>query len=195
MSVSWQQVVEKTVTGLGYELVDCERSSRGLLVVYIDRLPGGNYLTGPGNVVMVEDCETVTRQLQHVLEVEGCEYERLEVSSPGLDRPLRRAADYDRFIGEQIEITLKASFEGRKKFRGVLRRPEAAALQTQYELVFKDGKVDQVLGFALEEVQEARLMPVLDFKGRKSRTEPSGEDETDITAAGRGAQESGGHKE
>jgi len=156
--MNWQDVVERTVTGLGYDLVNCERSPKGLLRVFIDRLqndPNGEF-------IVVEDCEKVTRQLQHVLEVEGCAYERLEVSSPGLDRPLNKPADYQRFAGSEIELTLKVPFEGRKKFRGVLE-----ALGEQWRLVFNDGKVDQALDFSFEEVREAHLVPVLDFKGRR----------------------------
>lgn len=171
--MGWQDVVAKTVTGLGYDLVDCERSARGLLVVYIDRLPGRTYLTGESEVVTVDDCEQVTRQLQRVLEVEGCAYERLEVSSPGVDRPLRREADYERFAGEQVDLQLKVPFQGRRKYRGVLRKAEpsveapGAEAAPMFELVFNDGQADQVLGFSLDEVREARLVPVLDFKGRK----------------------------
>ena len=113
--MNWQAAVERTVTGLGYDLVDTERSARGLLRVFIDRVandPAGEFIT-------VDDCEKVTRQLQHVLEVEGCAYERLEVSSPGLDRPLKKPADYARFAGEAIELTLKLPFQGRKKYQGV----------------------------------------------------------------------------
>ncbi|MEN9543919.1 MAG: hypothetical protein RLZZ598_752, partial [Pseudomonadota bacterium] len=69
--MNWQAAIEKTVTGLGYELVDCERSAQGLLRAYIDRLPGGIYLSGPSESVTVDDCEIVTRQLQYVLEVEA----------------------------------------------------------------------------------------------------------------------------
>lgn len=157
-SVNWKTVVESTVTGLGYDLVDCERSPKGLLRVYIDRVandPAGEY-------IVVEDCEKVTRQLQHVLEVEGCAYERLEVSSPGLDRPLKKAADYQRFAGLEIELSLKLAFQGRKHYRGVLE-----ALPEGWRLVFNDGKADQALDFSLEEVKEARLVPVVDFKGRR----------------------------
>ena len=84
--MNWQQAVEKTVTGLGYELVDCVFGTRGLLVVTIDRLPEHVYPSGPGVSVTVDDCELVTRQLQYLLEVENVDYARLEVSSPGLDR-------------------------------------------------------------------------------------------------------------
>ncbi|MBX3619168.1 MAG: ribosome maturation factor RimP [Rhizobacter sp.] len=156
--MNWQAVVENTVTGLGYELVDCERSAKGLLRVYIDRVPHDP----AGEFIVVEDCEKVTRQLQHVLEVEGCAYERLEVSSPGLDRPLKKLADYQRFAGHEIELSLKALFQGRKHFKGTLEaQPEG------WRLVFLDGKTEKALDFSLEEVKEARLVPQLDFKGRR----------------------------
>ena len=160
--MNWQGAVERTVTGLGYELVDCERAPRGLLRVFIDR-PAGDAIT-------IDDCEAVTRQLQHVLEVEGGSYERLEVSSPGLDRPLKKSADYGRFAGQQIELTLKMPFQGRKKYSGVLQ--EQAAEGAQWRIVFTDGKAEQALDFSLEEVREARLVPVVDFKGRRFAAAP-----------------------
>src|SRR6218665_3092436 len=156
--MNWQAVVEQTVTALGYDLVDCERSPKGLLRVFIDRLPNDP----AGEYIVVDDCEKVTRQLQHLLEVEGCAYERLEVSSPGLDRPLKKLADYQRFLGEEIELTLKLAFQGRKQYRGALE-----ANGDGWRLVFNDGKVDQALDFSLEEVRGARLVPVVDFKGRR----------------------------
>ena len=115
--MSWQAALERTITGMGYDLVDVERSAGGLLRVTIDRLPGQVYPTGPGEFVLVEDCELVTRQLQYLLEVEAVEYSRLEVSSPGLDRPLRKPADWARFVGSEIDITLRQPFEGRRKWR------------------------------------------------------------------------------
>ena len=162
--MNWQAAVERTVTGLGYDLVDVERSARGLLRVFIDRLPNDP----TGEFITVDDCEKVTRQLQHVLEVEGCAYERLEVSSPGLDRPLKKAADYQRFVGEQIELTLKLPFQGRKKYQGVLCASEDGG----WNIVFDDGKGEQSLAFSLDEVREARLVPVVDFKGRRFQPAP-----------------------
>jgi ribosome maturation factor RimP len=174
--MTWQTAVETTVTGLGYDLVDAERSPRGLLRVFIDHLQGTD---GAAAVITVEDCEKVTRQLQHVLEVENCAYERLEVSSPGLDRPLKKAADYQRFVGEQIEVTLKVPFQGRKKYKGtLLAQPEAAGeawrmVLAAPEVVVPKGTKkpapppEQALDFLLEEVREARLVPVVDFKGRR----------------------------
>ena len=194
--MSWQAVVERTVTGLGYDLVDVERAPGGLMQVFIDH-PAGRFPVGsPSEFITVDDCERVTRQLQTVLEVEAVAYERLEVSSPGLDRPLKKPADYVRFVGEEIEIALKQPFEGRRKFRGVLTAadaasagdvsaaqgkapsvaasgtaPDAVGVQegaaTSWRLVFNDGKVDQALDFSLEEVRDARLVPVVDFKGRR----------------------------
>jgi ribosome maturation factor RimP len=168
--MSWLQAVERTVTGLDYELVDVERSAGGLLRVLIDRIPGRSYLTGEHEFVTVEDCEAVTRQLQHVLEVENVDYNRLEVSSPGLDRPLKTPEHYARFTGQQVQITLKLPFQGRKKYEGVL---ESAQEGAAWQLVFNDGKVDQVLDFAFDEVREARLVPVIDFKGRRGKGDPA----------------------
>lgn len=173
-------VVAATVQGLGYESVDIERAARGLLRVTIDRLPGRRYAE-PGEAVTVGDCEQVTRQLQYMLEVEGVDYARLEVSSPGLDRPLRRETDYERFAGQRVRLTLREAFAGRKHFEGLLGPAEAGG----WQLVFQDGKAEQVLGFTLDEVREARLVPVLDFRGRKSAGAAAG------GASAAGAEEAG----
>jgi ribosome maturation factor RimP len=163
-AVVWQDVVEKTVTGLGFELVDCERAQRGLLRVFIDRPAGA------AGTISIDDCEAVTRQLQYVLEVEGVAYERLEVSSPGLDRPLKRAADFERFAGQEIELTLKQPLEGRKRYRGQL----AAGVGAGFRVVFDAGKGEQALDFSLDEVREARLVPVIDFKKGRAKVAPAG---------------------
>jgi ribosome maturation factor RimP len=183
--VALQDVVEQTVTGLGYDLVEIERSAGGLLRVTID-LP---WVAGTEQFVNVEDCEKVTRQLQFALEVDGVDYKRLEVSSPGIDRPLRHEQDFERFAGEIVDITLKAPMgaaaggqvsANRKKFRGRLER----AAQGGWQIVWSDEpepkpgqKVSkkrvpaplQVLGFALDELREARLASIVDFKGRKPK--------------------------
>jgi len=160
----WHTTIERTVTGLNYELVDVERSAAGLLRVYIDRVPGRSYPGGEAESVTVEDCERVTRQLQYVLEVEAVPYERLEVSSPGLDRPLKRPADYQRFSGHEVNVTLKEAFKGRKNYRGLLM-----AAGEGWRLALSGDKAEQALDFQLDEVREARLVPVLDFKGRARR--------------------------
>lgn len=185
--MGWQESIDRTVTGLGYELVDVERAQRGLLRVTIDRVPGHAYPTGESEFITVDDCERVTRQLQYVLEVEHVAYERLEVSSPGLDRPLKKPADYARFAGHDVELTLKAAFQGRKRYAGRLEaRPAAELAPTSPEprdpaaatgpnpdagwrLVFHDGKAEQALDFRFDEVREARLVPVINFKGRAAK--------------------------
>ncbi|MFM9914777.1 MAG: ribosome maturation factor RimP [Rhizobacter sp.] len=159
--MNWQLAIDKTVTGLGYDLVDTERTPKGVLRVYIDK-PAISTAQSVGGFITVDDCERVTRQLQHVLEVEGCAYERLEVSSPGLDRPLKKPADFLRFSGERVDLALKLAFKGRKHFQGVLE-----PLGEGWRLVFQADGLDQALDFAFDEVREARLVPVVDFKGRR----------------------------
>ena len=187
--MNWQIAVQSTVTGLGYDLVDAEKSAGGLLRVFIDHLPASPSAPVAGEAeqfITVDDCERVTRQLQHVLEVEGCAYERLEVSSPGLDRPLKKAADYERFVGEQVEITLKQPFQGRKRFAGVLQAhapgwrliltppaPKKGAAVRTRPLAAVDA-AEQALDFSLDEVREARLVVVVDFKGRRFAPETAG---------------------
>jgi ribosome maturation factor RimP len=184
-----QETIEQTVTGLGYELVEIERTGGGLLRVTID-MP---YVQGAEQFINAEDCEKVTRPLQFVLEVEGAEYARLEVSSPGIDRPLRSEKDFERFAGELVDITLKAPIgvtasagstvaASRKKFRGTLERAEAGwQIVWSDEPAVKPGqKVSkkkipaplQALGFTLDEIHQARLAPVVDFKGRKPKAAP-----------------------
>ncbi len=125
-----QAVIERTVSGLGYELVDVELAGRGLLRVTID-LPAEAYLPDASRpadsmppAVRVEDCEKVSHQLSHVLTVENIDYARLEVSSPGLDRPLKRPTDYERFEGLEVAIRLREPLSGRRNFEGVLVRDE-----------------------------------------------------------------------
>jgi ribosome maturation factor RimP len=173
---SWQQAVGRAVGALGYELVDVERSAGGLLRVTIDRVPGQHYEAGPGDAVLVEDCERVTRQLQYALEVDGVDYARLEVSSPGLDRPLKKPADWQRFAGSEVDLTLRTPFQGRKRWRGVLQPRDAGwrlVLPPQSKSA-AEGKAAaaqpaEALDFELSEVREARLVPQLDFKGRRAR--------------------------
>lgn len=183
-----QQIVENIVAGLGYDLVEIERSGGGLLRITID-LPWVASATGIDPSVTVEDCEKVTRQLQFALEVDGVDYRRLEVSSPGIDRPLRHQQDYQRFAGEVVDVTLKAPLgaaaqgqvnANRKKFRGTLEQAgEGWQIVWRDEPVAKPGqKVSakralaplQALGFTLDEVREARLAPIVDFKGRKPKS-------------------------
>jgi ribosome maturation factor RimP len=162
--MNWQDAVQRTVNGLGYELVDLERSGGGLLRVFIDRVPGRAYPTGDSAFVTVDDCEAVTRQLQYVLEVEQCNYARLEVSSPGLDRPLKREADYQRFVGSAIALTLKLPLAGRKRFEGALAPRDGGWRLTMAPKA--KGQPAQALDFVLDDVREAHLVPAVDFKGK-----------------------------
>ena len=183
-----QEIVEQTVAGFGYDLVGIERSAGGLLRVTIDMPWLG--ASEPEQFVNVEDCEKVTRQLQFSLEVDGVEYKRLEVSSPGIDRPLRHAKDFERFTGCVIDITLKtpmgAAADGqvsanRKKFRGTLERVVRVDGEPGWQIVWADApevkpgqRVSKkrppppvrALGFELDELREARLAPIVSFKGR-----------------------------
>jgi ribosome maturation factor RimP len=191
-NVALQDIVVQTVAGLGYDLVETERSAGGLLRVTID-LPWVAPAPGAEAVeqfVNVEDCEKVNRQLQFALEVEGAEYKRLEVSSPGIDRPLRHQQDFERFTGHIVDITLKAPMglaangqvsANRKKFRGTLERVVAADGSVGWQIVWSDEPTVkpgqriskkrvpaplQALGFTLDELREARLAPIVSFKGR-----------------------------
>jgi ribosome maturation factor RimP len=196
--VALKEIVEQTVAGLGYDLVEIERSAAGLLRITID-LPWSASVSDDGadvpadQFVTVEDCEKVTRQLQFALEVDGVEYKRLEVSSPGIDRPLRHEKDFERFVGHEIDLTLKAPIGAaggtlvnatRKKFRGTLERVKGADGVASWQIVWSDApavkpgqKVSkkrlppplQALGFMLNELKEARLAPIVSFKGRGAK--------------------------
>jgi len=158
-----QELIDRTISGMGYELVDFEKAAHGLLRVYIDFAPGD----ADRGFITVEDCEKVTHQLLHVLTVENVPYERLEVSSPGLDRPLKKAADYARFAGQEAVIKLRMPMPGaanRKSFQGILHAPDGDKLRLEFE--GKEGPA--MLEFALADVDKARLVPKVDFRSRKA---------------------------
>ncbi|SMP55754.1 ribosome maturation factor RimP [Noviherbaspirillum suwonense] len=156
-------LIEKTVVGMGYDLVDFEQAGRGLLRVFIDFTEE----EADRGFITVEDCEKVTHQLLHVLTVENANYERLEVSSPGLDRPLKKLADYRRFAGQEAVVKLRmpmAAAANRKNFQGILQEPEEDRLKLEFE--GKDGPA--MLEFTLADVDKARLVPKVDFRSRKA---------------------------
>ena len=190
-----KEIIEQTVAGLGYDLVETERSAAGLLRITID-LPWMPPVDGVAaeQFVTVEDCEKVTRQLLFALEVDGVEYKRLEVSSPGIDRPLRHEKDFERFVGHEVDVTLKAPIgvaaaagqvnATRKKFRGTLERTQGEGGVLGWQIVWSDAPVGkpgqkiskkrlpapvQALGFTLDELKEARLAPIVSFKGRGAK--------------------------
>lgn len=137
-----EALVEQIVAGLGYELVDLEMSPKGrLLRVFIDIERG----------VTVDDCAAVSNQLTRVFEVENVDYDRLEVSSPGLDRPLKKEADFERFVGSDIQVRLSMPIGNQRNFAGVLGGIENG------KVILTTEKGELELPF--EEIEKARLVP------------------------------------
>src|SRR5881394_2526846 len=143
-----EAVVEPVVTGMGYELVELQAANGGrMLRLFIDK-PGG---------IGVEDCAAVSRQLSRVFEVEGFDYDRLEVSSPGIDRPLRKRVDFARFAGHKADVRMRTpDATGRRRFVGVLRGADEGYVSLELEGA-ADGK--QQVALALDDVERARLVP------------------------------------
>lgn len=145
MSRNVYEWIERTVSGLGYEFVHLEWVPRsGLMRVYIDKAGGVN----------VDDCAKVSEQLSRSMAVEGMAYDRLEISSPGLDRPLAREADFRRFRGHKARVSLRIPINGRKKITGIIgeSRNGSIALAADDNVVF-------VIDIA--NVDKARLVPEL----------------------------------
>lgn len=139
-----QRLLETTLAGLGYELVDLDRSGRGRLIrVFIDK-PGG---------ISVDDCARVSHHLTRVLAVENVSYDRLEVSSPGLDRPLKKEQDFVRFAGHRARIKVRVPIDGQRNFVGVLREVKSGAVQLDVE--------GRLLLLELGNLEKARLVPAL----------------------------------
>ena len=135
------KLIETTVTGLGYELVDVERSGRGMLRVFIDKPEG----------ISVEDCQVISNQLTRLFTVENVDYDRLEISSPGLDRPLKKEADFIRFAGEKAQLKLRMPMAGRKNFIGIIVAVNEGVLQMNVD--------DVPVEIELANVDKARLVP------------------------------------
>ena len=133
--------LRETLGGLGYELVDLETSRGGLLRVFIDTPRG----------ITVDDCARVSNHLTRAFAVEGIDYERLEVSSPGVDRPLKRPEDFGRFAGQKASVRLRLPRDGRRRFEGVLVGVEEGNVLLEVE--------GQQLKFAIAEIDRARLVP------------------------------------
>ena len=148
VAMDLQELINKTVTGLGYELVDIEQSPRGrVLRLFVDK---------PEKVggIDVEDCALVSNQLSRLLAVENVDYDRLEVSSPGLDRVLKKPKDFERYVGSEINVRLRLPMSGRRNFNGVL-----LGLQNdKISLRIDTGNVELDFG----NVDKARLVPKFD---------------------------------
>ncbi|EIC12980.1 ribosome maturation factor RimP [Kingella kingae] len=142
-----QNILDTTLPGLGYELVDFELTAQGTLRVFIDKNGG----------ITVEDCATVSNHLSRVFMVEDVDYKNLEISSPGLDRPLKKASDFVRFAGSQAKIKTRLPVDGQKNFIG---RIESFDEATQMITLSFDGKVAQI---ELSNVDKARIKPEFKF--------------------------------
>ncbi|MEW5771709.1 MAG: ribosome maturation factor RimP [Pseudomonadota bacterium] len=150
-----QALIEPTLNGMGYELVALERVGRGLLRLYIDQADG----------ITLDDCVRVSNQLTRLFMVENVDYDRLEVSSPGLDRPLVKPADFLRFDGQRAQVRVQAPINGRKRFVGLLRGLESGEAGEVLKLEM-DGALVEI---PLVEVDSARLAPELEGVTRRKR--------------------------
>ena len=159
----WENVVSDIAGGMGYELIDLELGESGLVRIFIDILDNNRD-------VNVKDCELLTRQLLYQLPVENLSFERLEVSSPGIDRKLTKASHFERFLGSRIKISLKESIDNIKNFEGILRKNEDSGdsdvLETGYALELSDIENNYTLSFSIRELSSARLVGETFSKGR-----------------------------
>lgn len=140
------ELLNPSIEGLGYELWGIEISGSGkqtILRVYIDRSSG----------IGIEDCEKVSRQVSSVLDVEDpirSEY-TLEVSSPGMDRPLFKLTQFQECVGETVTLRLRMPFEGRRKFKGLLKGIE------DDEIVLEVDNEEYILPYEL--IDKANIVP------------------------------------
>ncbi len=141
-----ERIVADTLAGLGYELVNLEQGPRGLVRVFIDHPESAAAAS-----VTIEDCERVSKQLSRVFPVEGVAYERLEISSPGLDRVLKKPADFRRFAGQEASVSLRTPLNGRRRFVGILRGASDDGVELEVE--------GNRLAFRFADVERARLVP------------------------------------
>jgi ribosome maturation factor RimP len=144
------ELLGQTVPALGYELVDWDMSARTRQIrVFIDKPDG----------VDVEDCARVSNHLTRLFAVENVDFERLEVSSPGLDRPLKRLADFDRFAGQEAQLTLSAPVDGARRIKGILRGTEGDDVLVETATGVKP--------FRFGTITQARLVPAIDWRKGK----------------------------
>jgi ribosome maturation factor RimP len=144
------EILERTLPAMGYELVDWESPARGGLVrVFIDK-PAG---------IDVEDCARVSNHLTHLFAVEQVPYERLEVSSPGMDRPLKRLSDFVRFAGEEVKLTLRLSIDNAKRIKGVLRGVDGDRVLVDTEAGRR--------AIAHADIDKARLVPRIEWRNTR----------------------------
>lgn len=139
-----EELLESTLKGMGYELIDVEQSAHNKLIrIFVDKEGG----------ITIDDCVTISNHLSRLFAVENIDYGRLEVSSPGMDRPLRKEADFARFTGEVVKLKLRVPLQGQRNFVGVLREINNGIIKLDVE-----GKL---LDFELSNLGKARLVPRL----------------------------------
>lgn len=138
-----ETLLEQSLAQIGYEMVDLEISNRGkLLRLFIDKPNGIN----------IDDCALVSEHISHLLAVEhDVDYDRLEVSSPGMDRVLKKEMDFQRFAGNKVQIRLRVPLDGQKKFVGVLRGIDHGNVRVEIDAVEES--------FLLSNIDKARLVP------------------------------------
>ena len=138
-----ETLIEKLVTQLGYELVDFETINGGqILRIFIDK----------GDLIDIEDCTKVSNHVNNVLSIEtDYDYERLEVSSPGLDRVIKKLNDFDRFKGQKIKIKTRFAIENRKNFKGTLSGTKGESIMIEVD--------NESLLIEFENIDKARLDP------------------------------------
>ena len=145
-----EDILRPVVEGLGYEFWGIEFRSHGhhsKLRVFIDDAENG---------IAIDDCEKVSRQVSGVIDVEDpiqTEY-TLEVSSPGMDRPLFRLEQYEAFIGHKVQIKLRMAFEGRRKFLGLIKGVEGD------DVVVVVDDHEYLLPF--DSIEKANIVPVFE---------------------------------
>ncbi len=143
-AMTLEELLESTLEGMGYELVGIEQFAHNKLIrIFVDKQGGIN----------IDDCVTISNHLSRLLTVESIDYGRLEVSSPGLDRLLRKESDFLRFIGETIKLKLRIPHEGQRNFVGILRELNNGTIKLEV-----DGKL---LNLELSNLEKARLVPKL----------------------------------
>ena len=139
-----EELLESTLQGMGYELIEIEQLAHNkLLRIFVDKAGG----------ITIDDCVIISNHLSRLFNVENINYDRLEVSSPGLDRVLRKEVDFIRFVGETVKLKLRVPLHGQRNFVGVLQE-------------VKDGiiKIDvagKLFDLELSNVGKARLVPKL----------------------------------
>jgi len=138
-----ETLIEKLVTQLGYELVDFETVNGGqILRIFIDK----------GDLIDIDDCTKVSNHVNNVLSVEtDYDYERLEVSSPGLDRVIKKLNDFDRFKGQKIKIKTRFAIENRKNFKGTLSGTKGESIMIEID--------NESLLIDFQNIDKARLDP------------------------------------